>query len=315
MKTKLKPSYRVRNWSEYDAALKQRGNLTFWIDEAVIEGWINEQKSGRRGASKHYSDGAIALMATVQSLFNLAGRQTEGFLESLFGLMGIDLAVPDHSTLSRRMGKVVVEMPVAPSQGGIHLVVDSTGVKVYGEGEWKVRQHGVDKRRTWRKLHVGVNEATGEILAAVASTNNVSDDEAFGDVIDGIDEEIEQVSGDGAYDKRKCYDKIAARKAKPTIPPRKDAVMWEDDPEIEQPHPRNQVLERIEQVGRQQWKQESGYHRRSLAETTMFRFKTIFGGTLRRRRFDNQAVELFLKCAALNRMIRLGKPDSYPVEN
>jgi hypothetical protein len=289
--------------------------LTFWIDEAVIEGWINEQKSGRRGASKHYSDGAIALMATVQSLFNLAGRQTEGFLESLFGLMGIDLAVPDHSTLSRRMGKVVVEMPVAPSQGGIHLVVDSTGVKVYGEGEWKVRQHGVDKRRTWRKLHVGVNEATGEILAAVASTNNVSDDEAFGDVIDGIDEEIEQVSGDGAYDKRKCYDKIAARKAKPTIPPRKDAVMWEDDPEIEQPHPRNQVLERIEQVGRQQWKQESGYHRRSLAETTMFRFKTIFGGTLRRRRFDNQAVELFLKCAALNRMIRLGKPDSYPVEN
>jgi Transposase DDE domain len=315
MKTKLKPSYRVRNWSEYDAALKQRGNLTFWIDEAVIEGWINEQKSGRRGASKHYSDGAIALMATVQSLFNLAGRQTEGFLESLFGLMGIDLAVPDHSTLSRRMGKVVVEMPVAPSQGGIHLVVDSTGVKVYGEGEWKVRQHGVDKRRTWRKLHVGVNEATGEILAAVASTNNVSDDEAFGDVIDGIDEEIEQVSGDGAYDKRKCYDKIAARQAKPTIPPRKDAVMWEDDPEIEQPHPRNQVLERIEQVGRQQWKQESGYHRRSLAETTMFRFKTIFGGTLRRRRFDNQAVELFLKCAALNRMIRLGKPDSYPVEN
>lgn len=254
-------------------------------------------------------------MATVQSLFNLAGRQTEGFLESLFALMGIDLAVPDHSTLSRRMGKVSVAMPVAPTEGGIHVVVDSTGVKVYGEGEWKVRQHGVDKRRTWRKLHVGVNESTGEILAAVASTNNVSDDEAFGDLIDAIEQEIEQVSGDGAYDKRKCYDKIAARKANPTIPPRQDAVMWEDAPEGEQTHPRNQVLERIKQVGRQQWKQESGYHRRSLAETTMFRFKTIFGSTLRRRRFDNQAVELFLKCAALNRMIQLGKPDSYRVEN
>lgn len=314
MKTKPKPSYQVRNWSEYDAALKQRGSLTFWIDEAVIEGWINEQRSGRRGASKHYSDGAIALMATVQSLFNLAGRQTEGFLESLFSLMGIDLAIPDHSTLSRRLGKVAVEMPVAPSEGAIHLVVDSTGVKVYGEGEWKVRQHGVDKRRTWRKLHVGVNESTGEILAAVASTNNVSDDEAFGDVLDAIEDEIEQVSGDGAYDKRKCYTAIAARGAKPTIPPRQDAVRWEDDPESEQTHPRNQVLERIEQVGRQQWKQESGYHRRSLAETTMFRFKTIFGATLRRRRFDNQAVELFLKCAALNRMIQLGKPNSYNVE-
>jgi Transposase DDE domain len=315
MKTKPKPSYRVRNWSEYDAALKQRGSLTFWIDEAVIEGWINAQKSGRRGASKHYSDGAIALMATVQSLFHLPGRQTEGFLESLFALMGVDLPVPDHSTLSRRMGKVVVEMLAAPSAGSIHVVVDSTGVKVYGEGEWKVRQHGVDKRRTWRKLHVGVNEATGEILAAVVSTNNVSDDEAFADILDGIEPEIGQVSGDGAYDKRKCYEAIAARGAKPTIPPRKDAAKWEDAPESEQTHPRNQVLERIEGVGRQQWKQESGYHRRSLAETTMFRFKSIFGGTLRRRRFDNQAVELFLKCAALNRMIQLGKPDSHKVES
>jgi IS5 family transposase len=315
MKTKPNPSYRVRNWSQYDAALKQRGSLTFWIDQAVIGGWLNEQESGRRGASKYYSDGAIALMATVQALFNLAGRQSEGFLESLFALMGIDLAVPDHSTLSRRMGKVDVEMPVAPSSGGIHVVVDSTGVKVYGEGEWKVRQHGVDKRRTWRKLHVGVNEATGEILAAVASTNNVSDDEALADILEGIEDEIEQLSGDGAYDKRKCYDEIAARGAKATIPPRKDAVMWETDPQTTQVHPRNENLKRIDEVGRQQWKQESGYHRRSLAETTMFRFKTIFGGTLRRRRFANQAVELFLKCAALNHMIQLGKPNSYIVEN
>lgn len=205
-------------------------------------------------------------------------------------------------------------MPVAPSRGGIHVVVDSTGVKVYGEGEWKVRQHGVDKRRTWRKLHVGVNEATGEILAAVASTNNVSDDEAFADLLEGIDDEIEQVSGDGAYDKRKCYDQIGARGAKATIPPRKDAARWEDDPETGKVHQRNRVLERIDEVGRQHWKQESGYHRRSLAETTMFRFKTIFGGRLRRRRFDNQAVELFLKCAALNRMSQLGKPDSYKLE-
>ncbi len=315
MKTKPKPSYRVRNWNSYDAALKQRGSLSFWIDEEVIAGWLNEQKSGRRGASKHYSDGAIALIATVQSLFNLPGRQTEGFVESLFTLMGIDLPVPDHSTLSRRMGLVEVEMPASPSEGAIHVVVDSTGVKVYGEGEWKVRQHGVDKRRTWRKLHVGVNEATGEILSAVASTNNVSDDEVFDDIVDGIEEEIEQVSADGAYDKRKCYDTLEARGVKATIPPRKDAVRWEEGSQKGTEHPRNKNLERIDEVGRQQWKQESDYHRRSLAETTMFRFKTIFGGTLRRRRFDNQAVELFLKCAALNQMLQLGKPDSYKVEN
>jgi Transposase DDE domain len=221
MKPKPKPSYRIRNWSGYDTALKQRGSLTFWIDEAVSETWINKQSSGRRGASKHYSDGAIALMATVQALFNLPGRQTEGFLESLFGLMSIDLPVPDHSTLSWRIGKVSVEIPVTPNAGAIHVVVDSTGVKVYGEGEWKVRQHGVGKRRTWRKLHVGVNEATGEILAAVVSTNNVSDDEAFADILSGIEAEIGQVSEDGAYDKRKCYDEITQRGAKATIPPRK----------------------------------------------------------------------------------------------
>lgn len=315
MKTKAKPSYRVRNWSQYNAALKQRGSLTFWMDETVIARWINQQKTGRRGASNHYSDGAIALMATVQSLFNLPGRQTEGFLESLFAVMGIDLPVPNHSTLSRRMGKVEVELPVTPSKGAIHVVVDSTGVKVYGEGEWKVRQHGVDKRRTWRKLHIGVNEASAEILAAVASTNNLSDDEALADIVDGIEAEIEQVSGDGAYDKRKCYDAIEQRAAKATIPPRKDAVMWSQENENARPHPRNENLRQIHKVGRERWKQESGYHRRSLAQTTMFRFKTIFGGSLRRRRFDNQAVELFLKCAALNQMIQLGKPDSYKVEN
>lgn len=313
--SKPKPSYRVRNWHDYDAALKQRGSLTFWIDEDVIANWVNQQKTGRRGASNYYSDGAIALMATLQILFNLPGRQTEGFLESLFSLMNLELDVPDHSTLSRRISKVNVEIPVTPSQGPIHVVVDSTGVKVYGEGEWKVRQHGIDKRRTWRKLHVSVNEQTGEILSAVVSTNDVSDDEAFPQLLDNIPGEIEQVSGDGAYDKRKCYEAIAEQGAKPTIPPRKDAVKWPDDPKTGEVHPRTQNLERIEAVGRKQWKEECGYHRRSLAETTMFRLKTIFGGSVRRRKFENQAVELFLKCGLLNRMIQDGKPDSYKVEN
>ncbi len=311
--TPSKPQYRVRNWSEYDAALKQRGSLTFWLSEEMIEQWLNQEKTGRKGASNTYSDLAIELMATLQSLFNLAGRQTEGFVASIFTLMGVSLSVPDHSTLSRRLKTLEVVLPVIPRSEGLHVVVDSSGVKVYGEGEWKTRQHGVSKRRTWRKLHVGVNEATGEILSALVSTNDVSDDEGFHDVLDGIEGEIEQVSGDGAYDKRKCYDAATQRGAKVTIPPRKDAVPWEQK-EGEPPHPRNENLQRIEEVGRKQWKQESGYHRRSLAETTMFRLKTIFGGRLRRRTFDNQAVELFLQCAALNRMIHHGKPESYKVE-
>jgi hypothetical protein len=137
-----KATYRVRNWSDYNAALKQRGSLTVWLDEAVLAEWLNEQKTGRRGASNHYSDGAIALMATVQALFNLAGRQTQGFLESLFELMKLELPIPDHSTLSRRIGKLSVELPTAPVSGAIHLVVDESGV----ESLWRRGMEGADSR-------------------------------------------------------------------------------------------------------------------------------------------------------------------------
>lgn len=303
-----KTQYRIRNWRAYDAALRQRGSLTFWIDDEVLTGWVNTPKTGKRGASRTYSDLAIATMSTIGSVMNLRGRQSEGFMGSLFQLMGVTLPVPDHSTVSRRLGKLSVSLPVVEGTGARHVVVDSTGVKVYGEGEWKVRQHGQSKRRTWRKLHLGVDESTGEILAAVVSTNDVSDDEALGDILDGIDDAIRAVAADGAYDKRKCYDAIAERGAQALIPPRENAQYWEAEGER---HARNQALQRIVEVGRAEWKGESGYHRRSLSETAMFRFKTIFGNTCSRRSFDNQAAELLLACAALNRMTQLGMPDSY----
>lgn len=310
----MKPQYRIRNWSEYNAGLKQRGSLTFWLEESVLEQWVVDELSGKPGASVLYSDLAIQTMATLKSVYRLAGRQCQGFIESIFELMGIALPVPDHSTLSRRLGQLSIELPVLPKEGARHVVVDSTGVKVYGEGEWKTRQHGVSKRRTWRKLHLGVDEATGEILAAVATTNDFHDGEVLNDVLQAIDESIEQVSTDGAYDHRHCYGEIAAKGAKAVIPPRKDAVIWQHGNCKETPHPRDENLRHIRKHGRKRWKLDSGYHRRSIAETTMFRFKTIFGGNLSARQFDNQAVELFIKCAALNRMIQIAKPDSYEVE-
>jgi hypothetical protein len=310
----MKAQYRIRNWSEYNAGLKQRGSLTFWIDELVLEQWIDPYLSGKPGASIYYSDLAILTMATVKAVYRLAGRQCQGFLESIFNLMGIKLQVPDHSTLSRRMGKLEVDIPVLPKEGARQVVVDSTGVKVYGEGEWKTRQHGVSKRRTWRKLHVGVDEATGEILAAVVSTNDIHDGTVLGDILEQIEDPIEQVSTDGAYDHQDCYNQIAKREAKPVIPPRKDAVIWQHGNCKAPPHPRDENLRYIRKHGRKKWKRDSNYHRRSLAETTMSRFKTIFGGNLSSRNFDNQAVELFIKCAALNRMIQIAKPDSYEVK-
>ncbi|MGA0199112.1 MAG: IS5 family transposase [Prochlorotrichaceae cyanobacterium] len=308
----MKPKYRIRNWSEYNAGLKQRGSLSFWIEESILEQWVVEELSGKPGASVLYSDIAIQTMATIKAVYRLPGRQCQGFLESIFEAMGIYLPVPDHSTLSRRLGKLSIQLPVLPKDGVRHVVVDSTGVKVYGEGEWKTRQHGVNKRRTWRKLHLGVDEATGEILGAVATTNDFHDGEVLKDVLEAIPEPIGQVSTDGAYDHRHCYDEIAAKGAKAVIPPRKDAVIWQEGKDT--PHPRDENLRSIRQYGRKRWKRDSGYHRRSIAETTMFRFKTIFGGNLSTRKFDNQAVELFIKCAALNRMIQIAKPDSYKVE-
>lgn len=279
-----------------------------------MDAWYNTVCSGKPGASIDYSDLAIATFATLKSVYNQAGRQTQGFLESLFELMGVELDVPDHSTVSRRMGKLEVRLPVVPKDKAVHLVVDSTGVKVYGEGEWKTRQHGVSKRRTWRKLHLGVDEATGEILAAVVTTNDVHDGQVLGDILDSIEGEIDQVSADGAYDHRRCYDEIAERDAKAAIPPRKDAVIWQHGNSKAPPHPRDENLRSIRKHGRKKWKRDAHYHRRSLAETTMFRLKAIFRGRVRSRKFDNQAVELLLQCAALNRMIQLAKPDSVWVD-
>jgi hypothetical protein len=161
---------------------------------------------------------------------------------------------------------------------------------------------------------LGVDEATGEILAAVVTTNDITDGEVLSDILDGINGEIEQVSADGAYDQRQCYTAVRRRKAKAAIPPRKGARIWQHGNAKGERQNRDENLRRIRKVGRKAWKRESNYHRRSLAETTMFRFKSIFGSKLSSRQFDNQAVELFIKCAALNRMIQLCKPDSYEVE-
>ena len=157
----------------------------------------------------------------------------------------------------------------------IHIVVDSTGLKVLGEGEWKVRKHGVSKRRTWRKLHLGVDEETGIIHAVCLTKNDVDDADQVEEMLDQVKVSIDKFSGDGAYDKRKCWNALEDRLITGIIPPRVDAVYWEDELGLID-HPRNHILTSIELNDREKWKKRSGYHRRSLSETAMFRFKTIF---------------------------------------
>src|SRR5919202_1142099 len=174
---KNKPAYRIRNWAEYDTSLRRRGSLTFWISQELLDNWTTTEKTGERGASPTYTDAAIETLAVVKYLFRQASRQAEGMLASLFELMQVNLPVPDHTTLSRRLARLEVRLPVKPKSEARHLVCDSTGVKVYGEGEWKVPQHGYSKRRTWRKLHLCLDEETLEVIVAGGSTNSVSDGE------------------------------------------------------------------------------------------------------------------------------------------
>lgn len=312
-----KKSYRIRNWREYNAGLVQRGCLTVWLDEAATEGWYNPRKSGQRGASYRYTDSAIVCSLTLQVVYHLPLRATQGLLLSLFGLLQLELSAPNYSTLSRRRKTLSIPLSQNHSQN-VHLVVDSTGFKVYGEGEWKVRQHGWSKRRTWRKLHLGINEATGEVLAAVGSGPERADKEVLEELLEQVQVPLVQVSGDGGYDAAACYEAITKRGARAAIPPRRKARLHEQDVRWQA---RNENLLRIRELqgrrrkdvewGRKQWKQESGYHRRSLAETGMMRLKTIFGHRLGARDKASQDNELLLRCGALNRMTQLGMPQSY----
>ncbi len=223
-RTKRKRQYRSCNWHEYNAALVKRGSLTLWVDEAAVAEWHNYQRSGQPGKPRTYSELAITCMATLQVVYHLPLRATQGLLHSVVQLLGVDLGVPDYSTLCRRRQTLAVSLPVRAKQQALHLVVDSTGLKVYGEGEWKVRQHGWSKHRTWRKVHLGVDEGSGELLAVVVSSPLRHDKDALTDLLEQVDQmdvSLEQVSGDGGYDFMTCHRDITLRGARATIPPRR----------------------------------------------------------------------------------------------
>jgi hypothetical protein len=313
MTKKTKQAYRLRNWKHYNAALVQRGSLTLWVSDEVITAWRNTEKTGKPGKPRTYSDTAVLCMATLKEVYHLPLRATQGLLRSIMKLLGLDLPVMDYSQLSCRCATLEVALPRRHKHEPLHMVVDSTGVKVFGEGEWKVRQYGYTKRRTWRKLHLGADETTGESVAAVVTTNNVADSQVLEEMLEQVEDEIEQVSGDGSYDKRNCYEAIKKRKAKAAIPPQHNAKIWQHGNSKQERLMRDENLRRIRQVGRKQWKKEIGYHRRSLAETQMFRVKTIFGDRVSARQFAGQATQVLVRCAALNQMTHLGMPDSYVV--
>lgn len=299
-----KARYSVRNWSEYNNSLVARGSITVWFSEEALQSWYHANVKCKRGRPFTYSDSTIELFLTIRELLRLPYRQTEGFIGSILGLIQEGLAVPDFTSAAKRAAKLGIELPVMPRRGNIDVVLDSTGLKVFGEGEWKVRQHGPSKRRTWRKLHLAIDPKTQEILAETLTTNAGHDADQAAELLDAVPAPIDTVTGDGAYDQWKVYEAIDERNAKPRIAPRRDAKIKRHANTAGPRLARDETIRKIRRLGRNQWKKSSGYHRRSLVETAVFRLKTIFGPELKNRRFDNQHTEARLRCRILNQFTR-----------
>jgi IS5 family transposase len=283
-----KSQYRVRNRPAYEAGLKKRGDLTIWL-----------------------SDDAIEAALTIRMVFHLPLRQTEGFLRCLADLLDVDLPIPDHTTLSRRLKNLSdIQFRRLPTDRLIHVLIDSTGLRIHvGHVQEPPRY------RAWRKPHLAVDADTGEIVASDLTARRKHDCTQVPTLLEQIDGPVESVSADGAYDTRAVYEAAhgrgKGRAVRVLIPPGRDAQLSSNPSTALRERDRN--IRSIRELGRRGWHTSSGYSRRSLVENTMYRYKTIIGRSMRSRTFDGQCVEVQLASKILNTMTQLGMPDSYRV--
>ena len=307
-----KARYRVKNWRDYDAALRRRGDLTVWVTAEALEAWT-PANTGRRGRPRRYSEMVVETGLMLRLAFGRPWRQTEGMLTSILRLLGLDLPVPDHTTFSRRSVDLTVAKAVRTATGPVNVVIDSTGLKVFGAGEWQREKHGGKGRRTWRKLHLAVDPDTGEILASELTPTEDGDASQVGPLLNQISGPIASVMADGAYDGDPVYRTIAERDpaAAVIIPPRSTAVP--SDTAETALTPRDRHLRMIQERGRRGWQKAINYGRRSLGEVAMMRYKTVIGRRLHARTLLTQKAEAAAGCKVINIMTRLGMPVSQRV--
>src|SRR5215207_6169331 len=307
--------HKVTNWPAYDASLRQRGSLTVWFIDEAIQAWAAELRT-TRGGQPWYSPLAILTALTLRAVFRLALRQTEGLIGSLIGLLGLDLAIPDHTTLSRRAATLEVPRPRSSSSTGagrdaepVHLLVDSTGLKLCGAGEWLLEKHSTKTRRSWRKLHLGVDADTGQIVASVLTSHDGEDGYQVGPLLDQVTGAVASITGDGAYDQDGVYTSVAERhpEAAIIVPPRATAVPSRTAES--EPTQRDHHLQLIAEQGRMGWQRASGYTKRARAETAISRYKRVIGDELRSHTEERRATEVDVAVHVLNRMLELGRPN------
>lgn len=304
-----KASYRLKNWSAYNASLKARGSLTIWFSEEAIAAWNTPVSSGRRGRRKRYSDIAITTSLSLKLVYRLGLRQTEGLISSIIALMGINLRSPDYTTLSRRSSLVEVKkLYPRNTSDGVVIMIDSTGLKLYGEKEWCVHKHGGNSlRRSWRKLHLSIDD-TGHIHSSELTTLHESDDSQVSPLLDAVTVPIVKIIADGGYNTTtvESYVRERAPENKPdiVIPPNKNTKLSS----LDQPSIQDQHIIAIREQGRQRWQKETGYNRRSKVENAMYRYKTIIGRKMSARTIETQKTESKIAVFVLNTMTALGMP-------
>lgn len=307
-------TYRIRNWAEYNRALIQRGSITVWIDEKSIKNWFSSYHTCRPGRPALYSDEAILMMLIVREVYKRSLRNLQGFVTSLFHIMGLNLPLPSYTQISRR-AKYLHKRVNRLTQGkkACHIIFDSTGLKVHGEGEWKVKVHGKSKRRTWRKFHIGIDAETQDIVCCELTSNSKGDAETAEQMLENLTCKVRSARGDGAYDASRFRKKVHDKGGICIVPPPRGAAhksiaetSWERE--------RDDAIAAIygfggDDLGRRLWKRCSGYHERSLVETAIFRIKKMFGGELKARSMGAQTTEAICKCMVINKMNKLGMPE------
>jgi transposase len=304
-----KMQFKVTNWAEYEAGLRRRGSLTLWVTEEAIDAW-NAAPRLTPGGQATYSDSAIQTCLMLRTAFKLALRQAEGLMKSVVVLLGCELAVPDHATVSRRAIKLPSNARAALPEGPLHVVIDSTGLKVCGAGEWLADKQGRRAPRQYRKLHLAVDADSGQIVAVTLTGQDVDDPSQVAPLLEQIPAEIEQITADGAYDGEPTYATIAtcSPDIAVVIPPRATST---GDPALGMNASRRDIhVHTVASLGRLGWQEVTGYGRRALVETTMGRYKALIGPRLRARNDAGRRTEAAVGAVVLNRMLAAGRPAS-----
>jgi hypothetical protein len=308
-----KQRYKVTNWAEYNQALRNRGDIEFWINDTAIEQWYEKERVyDGTGTPKKFSDFSIITCHEIRQVYKLPLRQLEGFINSIFNLMELPIKCPDYSCLSKRLSILGVFSPHykksdKADKSVAAIAIDSTGLKCFGYDEWHQEKHNIITKRIWRKLHIAVD--IDHIIHGCELTDRfVSDDSIVCDLLRQIDVEVIQFTADGAYDKNPTYKELADQfpEAEIIIPPYIGAVY------SNQSHPqRNRNLQEIKTFGRMNWQRARGYGNRNYSELCIQRYKRILGNKMHAREFSRQKNEAMIGCGVLNKMTSLGMPVSY----